>query len=121
MSPSVAPPGAPRAAILGILPRPADLDVAPDLGFGVKVNRFQSPSCVNQLTLGVFLLRSKITQIGRVRIYLADTAGHISEPMAGSPLKPQRRLGVRLEDGRVIAFPRMRRVAAFHPAGGISR
>jgi hypothetical protein len=31
--------------------------------------------------------------------------------MAGSPLGRQRKLGVRLEDGRVIAFPRMPRVA----------
>jgi len=31
--------------------------------------------------------------------------------MPGSPLKRQRRLGVRLEDGSVIAFPRMPRVA----------
>jgi hypothetical protein len=35
----------------------------------------------------------------------------IPEPMAGSPLKRQRKLGVRYEDGSVIAFPRMPRVA----------
>ena len=35
--------------------------------------------------------------------------------MTGSPLKRQRRLGVRLEDGRVIAFPRMPRVADLPP------
>ena len=43
-------------------------------------------------------------------------AGHIPEPMAGSPLKRQRKLGVRTEDGRVIAFPYMPRVAEL-PAG----
>jgi hypothetical protein len=32
-----------------------------------------------------------------------------------SPLKRQRRLGVRLEDSRVIAFPRMPRVADLPP------
>jgi hypothetical protein len=31
--------------------------------------------------------------------------------MAGSPLKRQRKLGIRAEDGSVIAFPRMPRVA----------
>jgi hypothetical protein len=31
--------------------------------------------------------------------------------MAGSPLKRQRRAGIRAEDGSVIAFPRMPRVA----------
>jgi hypothetical protein len=36
--------------------------------------------------------------------------------MAGSPLKRQRKLGVRTEDGRVIAFPYMPRVAEL-PAG----
>jgi hypothetical protein len=35
--------------------------------------------------------------------------------MAGSPLKRQRKLGVRLEDGRVIAFPRMPRVVDLPP------
>jgi hypothetical protein len=36
---------------------------------------------------------------------------HIPEPMAGSPLKRQRKLGVRREDNSVIAFPYMPRVA----------
>ena len=31
--------------------------------------------------------------------------------MAGSPLKRQRKLGVRADDGSIIAFPRMPRVA----------
>jgi hypothetical protein len=35
--------------------------------------------------------------------------------MAGSPLKRQRRLGVRNEDGSVIAFPYMPRVAELPP------
>jgi hypothetical protein len=35
--------------------------------------------------------------------------------MAGSPLKRQRKLGVPTEDGRVIAFPRMPRVADLPP------
>ena len=35
--------------------------------------------------------------------------------MAGSPLKRQRRLGVRADDGSVIAFPRLT-----HPRAGLS-
>src|SRR5215467_3755614 len=35
--------------------------------------------------------------------------------MAGSPLKRQRKLGVRAEDGGVIAFPRLT-----HPRAGLS-
>jgi hypothetical protein len=35
--------------------------------------------------------------------------------MAGSPLKRQRKLGVRAEDGSVIAFPYMPRVAELPP------
>jgi hypothetical protein len=35
--------------------------------------------------------------------------------MPGSPLKRQRKLGVRAEDGSVIAFPRMPRVADLPP------
>ena len=35
--------------------------------------------------------------------------------MAGSPLKRQRKLGVRTEDGSVIAFPRLT-----HPRAGLS-
>src|SRR5262249_6764930 len=38
-------------------------------------------------------------------------ARHIPEPMAGSPLKRQRKLAVRADDGTIIAFPRMLRVA----------
>ena len=38
-----------------------------------------------------------------------------TEAMAGSPLKRQRRLGVRREDGSVIAFPYMPRVADLPP------
>jgi hypothetical protein len=37
--------------------------------------------------------------------------------MAGSPLKRQRKLGVRLEDGRVIAFPHAARRVADLPPG----
>jgi hypothetical protein len=36
--------------------------------------------------------------------------------MAGSPVKRQRKLGIRADDGSVIAFPRMPRVADL-PAG----
>ena len=43
------------------------------------------------------------------------SARHIPEPMAGSPLKRQRKLGVRREDGSVIAFPYMPRVADLPP------
>jgi len=35
--------------------------------------------------------------------------------MAGSPLKRARKQGVRLDDGSVIAFPRMPRVADLPP------
>jgi hypothetical protein len=35
-----------------------------------------------------------------------------TEPMAGSPLRRARKQGISLEDGRVIAFPRMPRVAS---------
>jgi hypothetical protein len=42
-------------------------------------------------------------------------SGHILGPMAGSPLKRQRQLGVRAEDGSVIAFPRLT-----HPRAGLS-
>ena len=35
--------------------------------------------------------------------------------MPGSPLKRQRKLGVRTKDGSVIAFPRMPRVAELPP------
>jgi hypothetical protein len=35
--------------------------------------------------------------------------------MAGSPLKRQRKVGIRREDGSVIAFPRMPRVADLPP------
>jgi hypothetical protein len=35
--------------------------------------------------------------------------------MAGSPLKRQRKLGIRAEDGSVIAFPYMPRVADLPP------
>jgi hypothetical protein len=40
---------------------------------------------------------------------------HISEPTPGSPLKRQRKLDVRAEDGSVIAFPRLT-----HPRVGLS-
>jgi len=48
---------------------------------------------------------------------LAMTPGtrHIPPAMAGSPLKRQRKLGVRNEDGSVIAFPRLS-----HPRAGLS-
>jgi hypothetical protein len=46
----------------------------------------------------------------------ASAARHIPEPMTGSPLKRQRKLGVvRAEDGSVIAFPRLT-----HPRAGLS-
>ena len=48
---------------------------------------------------------------------LASAPGnrHILGPMAGSPLKRQRKLGVRAGDGSVIAFPYMPRVAELPP------
>jgi hypothetical protein len=53
----------------------------------------------------------------RARLPLAATlrACHIPEPMAGSPLKRQRKQGVRLADGRVITFPYMPRIADLPP------
>ena len=45
-----------------------------------------------------------------------SAACHISGPMAGSPLKRQRKLGVCAEDGSVITFPYMPRVAEL-PSG----
>ena len=45
----------------------------------------------------------------------ASDARHIREPMAGSPLKRQRKLGARTDDGSVIAFPRMPRTADLPP------
>jgi len=42
-------------------------------------------------------------------------ARHIPEPMAGSPLKRARKQGVRLDDGSIIAFPYMPRVADLPP------
>ena len=48
---------------------------------------------------------------------LASTEGarHILRPMAGSPLKRQRRLGVRRKDGSILAFPYLPRVADLPP------
>ena len=48
---------------------------------------------------------------------LASTEGarHILRPMAGSPLKRQRKLGVRRNDGSILAFPYMPRVADLPP------
>jgi len=48
---------------------------------------------------------------------VATTLGarHIPEPMAGSPLKRARKQGIRLDDGSVIAFPYMPRVADLPP------
>jgi hypothetical protein len=64
-------------------------------------------------------MRGKETPLTRARDYSslasAPTIRHISEPMAGSPLKRQRKLGVRLADGSVIAFPYMSRVADLPP------
>jgi hypothetical protein len=45
----------------------------------------------------------------------ASGARQIPEPMAGSPLKRQRKLGVRRQDGSIIPFPRMPRVADLPP------
>jgi hypothetical protein len=49
----------------------------------------------------------------RAREALARASGarQTPEPMAGSPLKRQRKLGVRADHGSVISFPRMPRVA----------
>jgi hypothetical protein len=41
--------------------------------------------------------------------------------MPGSPLKRARKQGVRLDDGSIVAFPYMPRVADCRPAGGISQ
>ena len=46
----------------------------------------------------------------------APDAHQIAEPIADSPLKRQRKLGVRAEDGSVITFPYMPRVAEL-PSG----
>ena len=51
----------------------------------------------------------------RLPLASAPSARHIPEPMAGSPLKRARRQGVRLDDGSVIAFPYMPRVADLPP------
>ena len=53
----------------------------------------------------------------RARLLLASapSARHIPEPMAGSPLKRQRKLGIRLDDGSVLPFPYMPRVADLPP------
>ena len=40
--------------------------------------------------------------------------------MAGSPLKRQRKLGIRAEDGSIIAFPRMPRGQAFGVDAGVA-
>ena len=64
------------------------------------------------------LLR-KQTGLTRARegLQLAEAAwaGHIPEPMAGSPLKRVRKLGIRAEDGSIIAFPRMPPVSELPP------
>jgi hypothetical protein len=45
----------------------------------------------------------------------ASPARDIPEPMAGSLLRRQRKLGVRADEGSVIAFPRMTRTADLPP------
>jgi hypothetical protein len=45
---------------------------------------------------------------------LTACARHIPKPMAGSPLKRQRKLGVRADDGSVIAFPYLPRAGLSH-------
>jgi hypothetical protein len=45
----------------------------------------------------------------------APSDRHIPVPMAGSPLKRARKQGVRLDDGTVIPFPYMPRVADLPP------
>ena len=45
----------------------------------------------------------------------APGARHIPKPMAGSPLKRQRKLSVRGDNGSVIAFPYMPRVDDLPP------
>jgi hypothetical protein len=60
----------------------------------------------------------KILPLTRARSYRfasAPSAGYIPERMAGSPLKRQRRLGVRRQDGSIIGFPYMPRVADLPP------
>ena len=47
-------------------------------------------------------------------MYCIGNPPHIA-PMAGSSLKRARKLGIRAEDGSVIAFPRMPRVADLPP------
>jgi hypothetical protein len=48
----------------------------------------------------------------RLRVLASSSAArHIPERMAGSPLKRQRKLGVRADDGSVIPFPYMPRTA----------
>jgi hypothetical protein len=60
----------------------------------------------------------KVLPLTRARGYVLVSvpgARHISEPMAGSPLKRARKQGIRLADGSVIAFPYMPRVADLPP------
>jgi len=45
----------------------------------------------------------------------APSARHIPKPMAGSSLKRARKQGVRLDDGSIVAFPYMPRVADLPP------
>ena len=45
----------------------------------------------------------------------APNASHILRTMAGSPLKRARKQGIRLEDGSIVAFPYMPRVADLPP------
>src|SRR6516164_1966848 len=51
----------------------------------------------------------------RLLLASAPSACHIPVPMAGSPLKRARKQGVRLDDGSVVAFPYMPRVADLPP------
>ena len=61
--------------------------------------------------------RTHVRARAREEMSVATTLGarHIPEPMAGSPLKRARKQGIRLDDGSVIAFPYMPRVADLPP------
>jgi hypothetical protein len=54
--------------------------------------------------------RSAVAQRFQLLYRSAGPAPH-TEPIAGSPLKRERKQGIRLDDDSVVAFPRMPRVA----------
>ena len=57
----------------------------------------------------------RLTRARSFPLALGPAVRHIPEPMAGSPLKRARKQGVRLDDGSIVAFPYMPRVADLPP------